>query len=52
MIKLELKGEYHSRAHALVLPNVTVYKPIGNDVIIHAGNLQVRVKISRLIKKH
>ena len=29
-------GEYHGTAHALAVENVTVYKPIGSDVIIRA----------------
>ena len=32
------EGEYHGIA------NATVYKPIGSDVIIRAGNLHVGVK--------
>ena len=32
--------------HVLAVANVTVYKPIKSDVIIHAENLHIRVKIS------
>ena len=41
-----LKGEYHGTAHVLAVANVIVYKPIGSDVIIPAGNLHLRVKMS------
>ena len=39
-------GEYHGSVHVLAVANVTVYKPIESDVIIHAENLHIRVKIS------
>ena len=39
------KGDCHGSVHVVAVTNVKVYKPIGSDVIIRAGNLHVRVKI-------
>ena len=46
VIRVAFKGEYHGIAHVLAVANAIVYKAIRSDVIISAGNLHVRVKVS------
>ena len=46
IIQDEIKGEHHDIVYVLAAANMSVYKPIASDVIIRAGKLQARVKIS------